>query len=94
MQPFEQNLVNGWCLDYLARDSPKISLNLPTQFRMVTLPYRLDQLLDESSKRVCRKCKTVPEHSAICLICGTFVCARRFCCTEGSKGECNTHMKR
>lgn len=94
LQPFEQKLVNGWCQDYLIRDSPKISLNLPTRFRMVTLPYRLDQLLDESSKRACRKCKTVPEHSAICLICGTFVCARRFCCTEGSKGECNTHMKR
>ncbi|KAI8049424.1 uncharacterized protein B0P05DRAFT_563639 [Gilbertella persicaria] len=70
-----------------------ISLNLPTQYRMTTLPYRLDQLLDESSKRMCRKCKTVPEHSAICLICGTFVCARRFCCTEDGKGECNVHMK-
>ncbi|KAI8641693.1 hypothetical protein BD408DRAFT_444126 [Parasitella parasitica] len=93
LQPFEQDLVSGWCQDYLTREAPKISLNLPTQFKMAVLPNRLDQLLDESSKRVCKKCKTVPEHSAICLICGTFVCARRFCCTEGTKGECNTHMK-
>ncbi|KAI8350145.1 hypothetical protein BD560DRAFT_456328 [Blakeslea trispora] len=107
MQAFEQDLVNSWCQDYmryfdsLAELHPSgvinsvtlTSLNLPTQYRMTTLPYRLDQLLDESSKRVCRKCKTVPEHSAICLICGTFVCARRFCCTEDSKGECNVHMK-
>ncbi|CEP08232.1 hypothetical protein [Parasitella parasitica] len=93
LQPFEQELVSGWCQDYMAQAAPKISLNLPTQFNMAVLPHRLDQLLDESSKRVCKKCKTVPEHSAICLICGTFVCARRFCCTEGTKGECNTHMK-
>ncbi|OAD01255.1 hypothetical protein MUCCIDRAFT_146229 [Mucor lusitanicus CBS 277.49] len=93
LQPFEQDLINGWCQDYMTRGSPTIELHLPTQYRMAHLPYRLDQLLDESSKRVCRKCKTVPEHSAICLICGTFVCARRFCCTEDSKGECNTHMK-
>ncbi|KAK4517396.1 uncharacterized protein ATC70_000731 [Mucor velutinosus] len=93
LQPFEQDLINGWCQDYVTHESPNISLHLPTQYRMAHLPYRLDQLLDESSKRVCRKCKTVPEHSAICLICGTFVCARRFCCTEDSKGECNIHMK-
>ncbi|KAI7904456.1 uncharacterized protein BX663DRAFT_470639 [Cokeromyces recurvatus] len=102
LQPFEQDLIKGWCDDYLNHSAQQrqlqkpilsISLNLPTQYKMTTLPYRLDELLDESSKRVCRKCKTVPEHSAICLICGTFVCARRFCCTEGSKGECNTHMK-
>ncbi|KAL9542746.1 hypothetical protein MBANPS3_008455 [Mucor bainieri] len=93
LQPFEQDLIHGWCQDYVTHDSPAMSLLLPTQYRMAHLPHRLDQLLDESSKRVCRKCKTVPEHSAICLICGTFVCARRFCCTEDSKGECNTHMK-
>lgn len=108
LDAFGQELVSGWCTDYMNYSTSlsasqaaviglsslvTIKLNLPTQFKMATLPHRLDQLLDESSKRVCRKCKTVPEHSAICLICGTFVCARRFCCTEGTKGECNTHMK-
>jgi E3 ubiquitin-protein ligase UBR1 len=104
LQTFEQEMIGGWCKDYLKyspteyqtspnNDPVSISLNLPTRFRMTTLPYRLDQLLDESLKRVCKNCKTVPEHSAICLICGTFVCARRFCCTKGNKGECNTHMK-
>lgn len=107
LEAFEQELISGWCSDYLkysqALHDPhfefgvnsfqKINLNLPTQFKMVKLPYRLDQLLDESSKRACRRCKSVPEHSAICLICGTFVCARHFCCTEGTKGECNIHMK-
>jgi E3 ubiquitin-protein ligase UBR1 len=106
LQAFEQEMISGWCQDYLKYSQTEnqtslvngsltpISLNLPTRFRMTTLPHRLDQLLDESLKRVCRTCKTVPEHSAICLICGTFVCARRFCCTKDDKGECNTHMKR
>ena len=105
LAPFEQEFISGWCTDYIHYSKSysashdqlsalgTIKLNLPTVFKMANLPYRLDQLLDESSKRVCRKCKTVPEHSAICLICGTFVCARRFCCNEGTKGECNTHMK-
>lgn len=92
----EQELMTGWCTDYMS-DSTKsrhISLGLPTKYRLTNLPYRLDYLLDESSKRICRKCNTVPEHSAICLICGTFVCARRMCCYEDNKGECNIHMKR
>ncbi|KAI8970349.1 hypothetical protein BDF20DRAFT_907693 [Mycotypha africana] len=103
----DKTVIEGWCQNYVddsqmanAMSSSQLNatcrpiyLKLPTQYRMTTLPYRLDQLLDESSKRVCKKCKTVPEHSAICLICGTFVCARRFCCTEDSKGECNTHMR-
>ncbi|CEG70414.1 hypothetical protein RMATCC62417_06318 [Rhizopus microsporus] len=90
----DHELLNYWCQDFLDRNGTHISLNLPIKYRLTTLPYRLDVLLDESSKRICRKCNSVPEHSAICLICGTFVCARRFCCTEGTKGECNVHMKR
>lgn len=101
LEAFERTAVKDWCLDYLDYSSQSnhalglspVSLNLPTQYRMTTLPYIFDELIDESLKRVCKKCKTVPEHSAICLICGTFVCARRFCCTEDGKGECNVHMK-
>ncbi|CAO3702627.1 unnamed protein product [Rhizopus stolonifer] len=91
----EQNLLTGWCNDLLSGDSKsqQILLGLPTKYRLVNLSYRLDYLLDESSKRICRKCNTVPEDSAICLICGTFVCARRMCCYEENKGECNVHMK-
>lgn len=105
LESTDRDFIADWCKDYKQYSlsnsiiEPEkavmkpLTLNLPTQFRMVTLPYRLDQLLDESSKRACLKCKTVPEHSAVCLICGRFVCARRFCCTEGNRGECNLHMK-
>ncbi|KAI9021566.1 hypothetical protein CLU79DRAFT_753863 [Phycomyces nitens] len=70
-----------------------LSLNLPIKFSIVSLPYRIDQLFEESLRRVCRKCKSLPEYPALCLVCGTFVCARRICCTEGDIGECNTHMR-
>ncbi|KAI8082748.1 uncharacterized protein BX664DRAFT_301151 [Halteromyces radiatus] len=71
----------------------QLNLNLPTPFSMVSLPYRMDQLFDESSRRVCRNCKTIPEDPALCLMCGTFVCARRYCCMTRDRGECNTHMR-
>ncbi|KAG1126016.1 hypothetical protein G6F42_008189 [Rhizopus arrhizus] len=96
MNSSEEELLNSWCADYLSKDVElrQVPLNLPTKYRLANLPYRLDNLLDESSKRICRTCNNVPEHSAICLICGSFVCARSFCCTELSKGECNNHLKR
>lgn len=72
----------------------EIMLTLPSPFYLVSLPYRMDQLFDESLRRVCRKCGTLPESPALCLICGTFVCARRYCCTENERGECNLHMRR
>ncbi|ORX62464.1 hypothetical protein DM01DRAFT_1315943 [Hesseltinella vesiculosa] len=71
----------------------RLQLNLPTPFSLVTLPYRMDQLLEESSRRICRNCKTVPEDPALCLFCGTIVCGRRFCCMQDSQGECNLHMR-
>lgn len=68
-----------------------ISLNLPTPIYLVALPKRLDRLFDESMKRVCQKCGTVPSDPALCLFCGTFVCAQSFCCAEDEEGECNLH---
>lgn len=71
-----------------------LSLHLPIEFSMVSLPYRMDQLFTESLKRICKKCHSVPEFPALCLVCGTFVCAQRLCCTEDERGECNQHMRR
>lgn len=68
-----------------------ISLDLPTPIYLVALPKRLDRLFDESMKRVCKKCGTVPSDPALCLFCGTFVCAQSFCCAEDEEGECNLH---
>ncbi|ORX55573.1 hypothetical protein DM01DRAFT_1382719 [Hesseltinella vesiculosa] len=71
--------------------SPNITLDLPTPLYLVSLPSRLDRLFDESLKRVCSKCSTVPNDPALCLFCGTFVCCQSFCCSEDEEGECNLH---
>ncbi|CEP07588.1 hypothetical protein, partial, partial [Parasitella parasitica] len=68
-----------------------VSLDLPTPIHLVALPRKLDRLFDESMKRVCRKCDTIPSDPALCLFCGTFVCAQSFCCAEDEEGECNLH---
>ncbi|KAL0076978.1 hypothetical protein J3Q64DRAFT_1811303 [Phycomyces blakesleeanus] len=68
-----------------------VRLDMPTPLYLVALPRRLDQLFDESMRRVCNKCGTVPTDPALCLFCGTFVCAQSFCCSEEEEGECNLH---
>jgi hypothetical protein len=102
-QKTENDLIPGWCHHLVVFSTipgtsntvalRPLNLFLPIQHKLVTLPYRLDALFEESLKRLCLKCNTVPENSAICLICGQFVCARRFCCTEDERGECNIHMR-
>lgn len=91
---FEQEAMASWCAPLQAVQPPQVILELPTPYYLVSLPYRMDQLFDESARRVCRRCNTLPDYPALCLICGTFVCARRYCCTDNDLGECNLHMKR
>ncbi|KAI8366836.1 uncharacterized protein BYT42DRAFT_588028 [Radiomyces spectabilis] len=96
----EQSLIDHWCRDFNLRvkhqdplgEPVRLSLNLPTVYSLLSLPYRMDQLFDESLRRACRNCGTLPEYPALCLMCGTFVCSRRFCCSQNDMGECNTHM--
>ncbi|OZJ06163.1 hypothetical protein BZG36_00994, partial [Bifiguratus adelaidae] len=100
------SLIRGWCRHYDEEtdDSERsmtwpgvriseIKLSSPVIYNLVQLPERLDILFEESMKRACRKCGTVPAEPAMCLFCGTFVCMQYTCCAEGSNGECNLHMK-
>ncbi|KAI8645793.1 hypothetical protein BD408DRAFT_480312 [Parasitella parasitica] len=84
-------LQDGLMSSISARRLNSISLDLPTPIHLVALPKQLDRLFDESMKRVCRKCDTIPSDPALCLFCGTFVCAQSFCCAEDEEGECNLH---
>ncbi|CAG8598717.1 10072_t:CDS:10 [Funneliformis mosseae] len=76
-----------------------VKVNHPAIFELVGLPKRLDSLFEESLKKVCEKCKTVPHDPALCLLCGTFVCSQSYCCSENDRGlendrgECNLHTK-
>ncbi|KAG2217780.1 hypothetical protein INT45_011837 [Circinella minor] len=92
-----EQIVTGWC-NQLVKESERrgepqrVTLDLPTPLSLIRLPKRLDTLMDESMRRVCPRCQTVPTDPAVCLLCGTFVCAQSFCCSEGEEGECNLHM--
>lgn len=68
-----------------------IALDTPTPLYLLPLPRRFERLIDESMRRICAKCGTIPTDPSICLLCGTFVCTQSFCCADGEYGECNLH---
>ncbi|CAG8557563.1 5250_t:CDS:2, partial [Racocetra fulgida] len=70
-----------------------VTINHPAIFELVGLPKRLDSLFEESMRRACKKCKTVPNDPALCLLCGTFVCSQSYCCSDETRGECYIHAK-
>ncbi|CAJ0823623.1 3994_t:CDS:10 [Entrophospora sp. SA101] len=70
-----------------------IQLNHPAIFELIGLPKRLDFLFEESMRRVCKKCNTIPNEPALCLLCGAFVCSQSYCCFESERGECNNHAR-
>lgn len=52
-----------------------------------------DLVLNEYNQRVCPNCQRRPIQPALCMFCGSVVCARSSCCQDET-GECNMHMKR
>ncbi|CAG8513156.1 17357_t:CDS:2, partial [Dentiscutata heterogama] len=70
-----------------------VTINHPAIFELVGLPKRLDSLFEESMRRTCKKCKSVPNDPALCLLCGTFVCSQSYCCSDETRGECYIHAK-
>jgi hypothetical protein len=68
-------------------------------FELMPLPTCLEDLFEEALRRPCESCGTsneliyaVPNNPAMCLLCGMFVCAQSMCCTDGDKGEANSHI--
>ncbi|KAJ2556601.1 E3 ubiquitin-protein ligase ubr1 [Coemansia sp. RSA 1933] len=105
-QPAMASLANGW-LDELrlfrrrhaspvslgAGHTMAVPISMPTLFSLVDLPDRFEDLFERSAKAFCPRCNGVPSDPALCLLCGTFICAQSFCCEEDGIGECNMHMK-
>lgn len=52
-----------------------------------------DLLLNEYNQKTCPNCQRRPAQPALCMLCGSVVCARSSCC-QGEMGECNMHMKK
>ncbi|KAI9489596.1 hypothetical protein BDB00DRAFT_610159 [Zychaea mexicana] len=100
-----KQLISAWCSDHLSESERAtrlqslswrlldITLDSPTPLYLIPLPSKLEDLIDESMRRVCTKCGSLPSDPAVCLLCGTFVCTQSFCCAEDEEGECNLHSQ-
>ena len=74
----------------------RIRILTPIVYEFVTLPNRLDTLLQESIDKTCKRCNTEPNYSAWCLICGEFLCSQSFCCSDMERGygELSLHKRK
>ncbi|KAJ3356308.1 hypothetical protein HDU83_001515 [Entophlyctis luteolus] len=71
-----------------------ITVETPAALSLITLPSGLENLFADCFRKVCNNCQKTISDPALCLICGTLVCALSFCCLKDKKGECNNHIKR
>ena len=88
-------MVQNWTTR-LQKDHPRfdtLKIQHPAIFELIGLPQRLDNLLELASKFYCPNCNLVPDESAICLLCGTIVCAQAMCCERNGTGEMNLHRE-
>ncbi|XP_024382980.1 E3 ubiquitin-protein ligase PRT6 isoform X2 [Physcomitrium patens] len=75
-----QKLVLTWCrhvrtdtgMRYFP-DVPRLTTAAP--FRMMQLPRLFQDLLQRFVKERCRRCNSVPDKPALCLLCGALYCA-------------------
>ncbi|RWS23952.1 E3 ubiquitin-protein ligase UBR3-like protein [Leptotrombidium deliense] len=86
-------LIKTWCHDFSnfvvksVMDAGKLLRNKPLHWRrpaLLRLPQTYDQLFLYYNYRTCSKCNKVPKEPNICLVCGTLVCMREYCCRPDS----------
>ena len=82
-------------------DKYTISAATPYQLTYYTTPElsklpqwydELFQLTADDTAITCARCRTIPRHPAICLVCMTMLCANSTCCHNGSQGEFTQHQ--
>jgi len=60
--------------------------------RLVPLPKSYDRLFQFYRKQTCRTCQKIPDHPAVCLVCGALVCFQSNCCASSNgEYECVKH---
>jgi hypothetical protein len=78
--------------DHLRRMQYPTLITYPLPYILTKLPARLETLLSRLSSVKCDNCEKQPPAPALCLVCGTYVCAHTYCCvSEDGTGECNQH---
>eukprot|EP01117_Protostelium_nocturnum_P005279 TRINITY_DN1925_c0_g2_i1.p1 TRINITY_DN1925_c0_g2~~TRINITY_DN1925_c0_g2_i1.p1 ORF type:complete len:1678 (-),score=263.05 TRINITY_DN1925_c0_g2_i1:3052-8085(-) len=60
---------------------------------LIELPASFQDFLFYFMSVSCPQCNTVPEISAICLVCGEICCLANPCCYENGLGECFKHSR-
>eukprot|EP00795_Rhopilema_esculentum_P014544 gene14544-5611_t len=97
-RPYE--VIQLWCDQLMAVASfernPDLTM-LPvnhnwSELNLVALPSSYDSLFQCYRKKACSKCNKVPEHPALCLVCGEFCCFQSSCCADANGTyECAQH---
>jgi E3 ubiquitin-protein ligase UBR1 len=74
---------------------PTLQLEHPHIYELVQLPRDLATLLQDTQRRICKRCKEAPPEPAVCLECGDVLCVQCFCCQDeqSERGECNRHLE-
>lgn len=92
-------LVQGWWRHQSAVDrqtSPPAAGSIPciaspVPFKLIELPHLFQDVFLAYLDKKCSKCNTQPSKPAICLICGSLLCAEGDCCKQTRCGECFRH---
>ncbi|KAL2613856.1 hypothetical protein R1flu_025548 [Riccia fluitans] len=96
------SVVLKWCHHVRASTGKELHIKayIPrpvraTPFKLMELPHLFQDLLQRYVKERCLRCGNVPDRPALCLLCGTLVCAitsRPCACSRLNKqGECYRH---
>lgn len=80
--------------DVFGHFSARLTISPPAIIKFITLEERYDKLLLQYSLKYCAVCNQRPLSPALCLLCGTLLCANSSCCFDGDHGECNSHVLR
>jgi len=66
---------------------------IPPRPPFIALPTNFSELYNSCIHRKCLLCGTTPVQPAICLLCGTLVCAGSECCRTSGDEECCIHAQ-
>ena len=82
-----------WLLRAMSVRHASITTGVGTSSPFIALPQHFSELYNVTVLRTCEVCGTVPMQPAICLLCGTLVCAGGDCCRVGGDEECCRHAQ-